>query len=169
MNPINRLTTIKLAKEYTKFSAAHFTIFSADNRERLHGHNFHVSAEIDAGVDDNGMCFNYSLFKDLLARCCEELDEYLLLPAQSPHLIITEEGENYRVVFNQQTMYFLRSDTLLLPIKNSTVEEYSHYLLNRLLTLQPEFKEFDIRKIIIAVSSGPGQSGSSQWVLAGDA
>lgn len=168
MNHINRLTTIKLAKEYIKFSAAHFTIFSANERERLHGHNFQVRAEIDAGVDDNGMCFNYGLFKKLLTQCCDEIDEYLLLPAQSPHLKITEEGDNYRVVFNQETMLFLRSDTLLLPIKNSTVEEYSYYILHRLLALQPEFKAFDIRKIIISVASGPGQSGSTEWMLSSD-
>ena len=164
MTAINRLTTIRLDKESIKFSAAHFTIFSAQQRERLHGHNFQVMAEIDAGVDDNGMCFNYAIFKQLLLQCCKELDEYLLLPEYSPFLQITEQGENYQVVFNGQSMTFLRSDTLLLPIKNSTVEEYSHYLLNRLLKLHTEFSQFDIRRIQIRVSSGPGQSGSSEWI-----
>lgn len=109
------------------------------------------------------MCFNYGLFKSLLSQCCDELDEYLLLPEHSPYLTIQEDGDNYRVQFNDETMLFLRSDTLLLPVKNSTVEEYSHYLLQRLLTLQPEFSTYDIHRIRISVSSGPGQSGSSEW------
>ena len=160
----NRLTTIRLAKEYLKFSAAHFTIFSAQERERLHGHNFLVSAEIDAAADDNGMCFNYGLFKNLIEECCQELDEYLLIPELSPHLQISEENNNYRVEFNGEIMLFLKSDTRLLPVKNSTVEEYSYYLLQRLLTLEPNFSQFDIRRIEISVSSGPGQSGSSEWL-----
>ena len=41
---MTQLTTIELSKEYLKFSAGHFTVFSATERERLHGHNFSVSA-----------------------------------------------------------------------------------------------------------------------------
>ena len=42
------LTTINICKEALKFSGAHFTIFSATDRERLHGHNFRVRAEVTA-------------------------------------------------------------------------------------------------------------------------
>lgn len=161
---INNLTHIKIAKEYLKFSAAHFTIFSATDRERLHGHNFQVTADIQASIDENGLCFDYAVFKQLLDQCCRELDEYVLLPAHSPHLIITEEGNSYRVQFNDETMLFLCTDTLLLPIKNTSVEELSHHLLQRLMTLEAQFAQFDIRRIELAVSSGPGQSGSSEWL-----
>ena len=88
------LTTIELSKEYLKFSAAHFTIFSATERERLHGHNFKVAAKLTAPVGDNGMCFSYRIFKDKLESLCLELDEYMLLSANSPHLRISEEGAN---------------------------------------------------------------------------
>ena len=74
---MERLTTIEIAKEYLHFSAAHFTIFSATNRERLHGHNFFVAANITAVVLDNGMCFNYCQLKDDLRELCSALDEYL--------------------------------------------------------------------------------------------
>ena len=43
---MNDTVTIRLAKENMKFSAAHFTIFSASERERLHGHNFRVEVDI---------------------------------------------------------------------------------------------------------------------------
>lgn len=160
---IKNLTTIKIAKEYLKFSAAHFTVFSATDRERLHGHNFQVTAEIQAVIDDNGLCFDYAVFKQLLDQCCRELDEYVLLAAHSPHLTITEEGNNYRVEFNGETLQFLQADTLLLPIKNTSVEELSGYVLERLIGLEPQFAQYDIRRIQLAVSSGPGQSGSSEW------
>ncbi len=52
---MEQLTTIEVSKEYLKFSAAHFTIFSATERERLNGHNFRVSAKITEPVGPNGM------------------------------------------------------------------------------------------------------------------
>lgn len=160
---MQRLTTIELTKEYLKFSAAHFTIFSATERERLHGHNFAVSAELTAPVGDNGMCFSYRIFKDKLQSLCEALDEYMLLSGDSPHLKISEQGEQYRVEFNGEEMFFRKSDTLVLPVRNATVEEYAHYLLQRLLDDSDLLSRHDIREVMIKVSSGPGQWGNSRW------
>jgi len=160
---LEQLTTIELSKEYLKFSAAHFTIFSATERERLHGHNFRVAASITAPVGDNGMCFSYRILKDKLERLCEGLDEYMLLSARSPHLRIAEQGDQYRVEFNGEAMYFPRADTLLLPVRNATVEEYARYLLERLLEDRELIEGYDIREVGIKVSSGPGQWGSSDW------
>ncbi len=160
---VSRLTTITLSKEYLKFSAAHFTIFSATSRERLHGHNFSVAAAITAPVGDNGMCFSYKVYKQKLEQLCAEMDEYLLIPTASPFLTIGDEGDYHRVEFNGEIMLFLKSDTRLLPIRNTTVEEYSQYLLDRLVRDTDEIEKYDLRKIVIEVFSGPGQSGSSLW------
>jgi 6-pyruvoyltetrahydropterin/6-carboxytetrahydropterin synthase len=160
---MEQLTTIELAKEYMKFSAAHFTIFSATERERLHGHNFKVAARLTAPVGDNGMCFSYRIFKDKLEQLCRALDEYMLLAADSPHLEVTEEGANYRVRFAGEEMLFLKSDTLLLPVRNATVEEYARYLLGELLRDRGLLELHDVREIVIRVSSGPGQWGSCRW------
>lgn len=156
--------TIEIAKEDIKFSAAHFTIFSATERERLHGHNFAVSVEVTAAVGPNGMCFGYKEIKDTIRALCRELDEYAILPAQSPYLKISTEGDQYRVEFDRDTMFFLRADTLLLPIRNSTVEEYSRYLLERLINDGKGFVEGkDISSIVLKVATGPGQWGSTSW------
>jgi 6-pyruvoyltetrahydropterin/6-carboxytetrahydropterin synthase len=160
---MEQLTTIELAKEYLKFSAAHFTIFSATERERLHGHNFKVAARLTAPVGANGMCFSYRVFKDKLGELCAGLDEYTLLAAQSPHLRISEHGAHYRVEFAGEEMFFLRADTLLLPVRNATVEEYSRYVLERLLEDRELIRRNDVREVVIKVSSGPGQWGSSRW------
>lgn len=145
-----------------KFSAAHFTIFNARERERLHGHNFQVSAVIEAPVDENGMCFSYRIYKDKIRDFCSRLDEYVLLPEFSPHLEISEQGGNYKVRFNDEELAFAKSDTLLLPIRNTTVEELSDYLL-KLLFDAGDIKQFRIRSIQIRVSSGAGQWGASEW------
>lgn len=160
---MEQLTTIDLAKEYLKFSAAHFTIFSATERERLHGHNFRVAAALTAPVGDNGMCFSYRILKDKLESLCESLDEYVLLPADSPYLRISERDAHYRVEFANEELLFPRSDTLLLPVRNATVEEYARFLLERLLEDRELIERHDIREVTIKVSSGPGQWGSSHW------
>lgn len=158
-----RLTTIDISKEALKFSGAHFTIFSADDRERLHGHNFKVRAQVTAPVDDNGMCFNYQEIKSRLRDICNAVDEYMLLPGKSPHLNIEQVGLQYKVVFNQEEMFFVAADTKILDIRNTTVEEFSHYILGQLVNTDNFFIENDVAKITIGVSSGDGQWGSSTW------
>ena len=160
---INLETTIEISKEDLKFSAAHFTIFSATERERLHGHNFGVRVSVTAPVGENGMCFNYTELKSRVRALCRELDEYTLLPAHSPHLQVTESGEQYVVGFNDETLYFSRKDTKLLPLRNTTVEEYAHYLLSRLVEDKAFFDPGTIRAIVLKVSSGPGQWGAARW------
>lgn len=158
-----RTAKIALAKEDMKFSAAHFTIFSETERERLHGHNFQVSATIEAPIVHNGMGFSYKVYKDKLRECCDALDEYLILPANSPYLSIADEGIEYVVSFNGETMRFLKADTLLLPIANATVEEFSHYILRQLAAIENDVEKYQIQSIVVGVSSGAGQWGYSEW------
>ena len=130
---MEQLTTLYIDKERHKLSAAHYTIFSAAERERLHGHNYPVSARIVAPMGDNGFAADYKVYKRRLGALCEALDEYMLLAGESPYQQITEDGAYYRVAFAAEQMLFLRSDTLVLPIRNATVEEFSRYLLQGLL------------------------------------
>lgn len=160
---MEKLTTIDITKEYLHFSAAHFTIFSATERERLHGHNFFVSAAVTAVVQADGMCFNYVELKDSLRDLCVELDEYLLLAEHSPYQQISDHGLNHKVTFADEEMYFLKADTRVLPVANITIEELSYYLLQQLLRDSRYSNNPDIKEITLRVSSGPGQWGSSQW------
>ena len=159
-----RRVTIRLDKENMKFSAGHFTIFSATERERLHGHNFKVAAALVASVADNGLCFDYGIFKQRLVALCRELNEYFILPTQSPYLKIERQGDQLSAVFGAERIPFLARDVLLLPIANATLEEFSAYLLGRLIADADEVAAFGIREVEVQVSSGPGQSASSRWV-----
>jgi 6-pyruvoyltetrahydropterin/6-carboxytetrahydropterin synthase len=158
---MERLTTIYIDKESHKFSAAHFTIFSATERERLHGHNFSVAARIVAPVDDNGLTGDYAVYKNQIRKLCDSLDEYTLMPADSPYLMIEEDGDYYRVTHDADCLSFLKADTLVIPVRNTTVEDLSWYLLQQLLEDKAFLEAQDIREIEVMVSSGPGQTGSS--------
>ena len=149
---------IRLAKENMKFSAGHFTIFSASERERLHGHNFRVEADIQACMLGNGMCFDYGLYKDRIVALCRELNEWFILPSRSPHLRIEEQGEYLYATFAGQRIPFLRADVLLLPIANATLEEFAAYFIERLAEDRQALREHRIDAIEVRVFSGPGQS-----------
>ncbi len=157
-----RSVILTFSKEYLKFSAAHFTVFSATERERLHGHNFTVSAELEVIVGDNGFASNYRVYKDELKSCCSELDEYLLLPGNSPYLTVSDSDRYFYVTFNGEEMQFLKADTRVLPIRNTTVEEFSYYILQQLLA-SDVFSDGSITALSVCVGSGPGQEGKSCW------
>ncbi len=157
---MERLTTLYIDKESHKFSAAHYTIFSANSRERLHGHNYSVSVRIVAPVGGNGFSADYNVYKSRIKSLCESLDEYMLLAGNSPYQEIEEAGACYRVKFAEEEMLFLQSDTLVLPILNATVEEFSHLLLQRLLVAS---EGEDLREIELCVASGAGQRACSIW------
>ena len=157
---MQRLTTLYIDKESHKFSAAHYTIFSATDRERLHGHNYSVSARIVAPMGNNGFSADYNVYKSRLAALCESLDEYMVLAGDSPYQQIEEAGACYRVAYAEEEMLFLQSDTLVLPIRNATVEEFSYYLLQGLLR---DSAGDDLHEVELCVASGPGQKGCASW------
>lgn len=160
---MKKLTTIEIEKQYLHFSVGHFTIFSATERERLHGHNIRIAVRITGAVDDNGLCFDYAIYKKVLKELCAQYDEYTLIAKHSPYLKITENGDYYDVVHNGINMPLLKSDTLLLPIHNVTIEELAHYLLEQLVGDRDLLDELDIQAMEMRVSSGPDQWASAKW------
>lgn len=162
---MSRLITLRIGKQSHKFSAAHFTIFSATDRERLHGHNYSVCLRIVAAIGPEGFSADYNVYKKRLQDLCDAYDEYMLLAGDSPHLNIDSQGDQLRVIFNGQTMYFRADETLVLPMVNITVEELSYFLLQRLLD---DFEDPLVQELELGVASGPGQEASSRWIREAD-
>lgn len=157
-----KLGRIEIAKQALNFSAAHFTIFSQTDREDLHGHNWQVECELTSPIDENGLIFDYSLIKQAVKEICDELDEKTILPEKSPYLSIEKDGEYLVGVYGHERIPFLPRDVVTLPIANASVEELSHYILDRVLT-HPKIAPQDIREMTIKVSSSPGQNGSASF------
>ena len=162
-----RSTSIEIRKEDIHFSAAHFTIFSATKRENLHGHDFFVAATVTGPVDDDGLCFDYNALKKRLRALCAGLDETVLLPARSPHLAIEERPDYVVVSFAEEKLPFLRRDVKLMPLRNVTVEELSHWFVDELVA-DEGFRALPIESLRLRVSSGPGQWACSQWQRASE-
>lgn len=160
---MNHLVTIDIFGEPLTFSAGHFTIFSATERERLHGHNYDVSASITTEVQPIGVAFNYEIYRNKIMALCKELDIHLLLPRDSPLLRIEEKEKFYHVHFNGEEMPFLKSDTIILPIRNISLEEMARWFLMRLLEDQESIQAYAIQALVMHVSSGHGRSVSIDW------
>lgn len=160
-----RQTTIELFKENMKFSAGHFTIFSATERENLHGHNYQVHAAINTTVTENGLSFDYRTYKKKLKAICKHLNSTFLLPSKSKFLAIEEQKDFYICHFNQEKIPFLKTDATLLPISNITVEELSNWILQQMLIDQTSLAAHVVSEIEIKVFSGPGQCANAKWSI----
>ena len=161
-----RLTTLDLAKEDMKFSAGHFTIFSATERERLHGHNFTVSVSLASAVGEDGLAVDYGIYKRKIVEFCREWNEFFLMPGRSPHLRYEEAGKHLRFRFAGGEFELLRSDVLVLPICNVTLEEMAPLFLDKLLAFRNASQHHQLVAITVRIFSGPGQSASATWPAA---
>jgi 6-pyruvoyltetrahydropterin/6-carboxytetrahydropterin synthase len=157
------LSSIEIEKSYLHFSAAHFTVFSATNRERLHGHNWRIAVEITGEMGDNGLCFDYAIYKKILKDLCAQYDEYTLIAEQSPYLTITEDSEFHYIEHNGITQPLLKTDTILMPVQNITIEALANYFLQQMVKDQNHLDELKIHGFEMRVSSGPNQWGICRW------
>ncbi|MAT84329.1 MAG: 6-pyruvoyl tetrahydropterin synthase [Gammaproteobacteria bacterium] len=160
--PPSSAATIEISKDYLHFNAAHFTLFSATEREDLHGHTFYVAATVTSPVGDDGLAFDYNLFKNALKALCDELDEKVLLPSRSPYLALEQDGGYLVARFADERIPFLPRDVLTLPVRNITVEELAPWLLSR-LRAEPDVAALNLDRLELRVSSGPGQWAVASW------
>lgn len=160
---MTRIASLEIHKDELAFSAGHFTIFSATEREQLHGHNYNVSLKMDLTVGANGLSFDYRYYKHKLEILCKEIDTFFLLPAHSPYLTIEDAGDYWMAEFNQKKIPFLKEDVKILPVTNVTIEELSHWMLSKLTSNLDELKQHGIHSLTLNVFNGPGQSGGARW------
>lgn len=159
------LTTIELQKESMKFSAGHTTIFSATERENLHGHMYNVYLALTTWVEKNGMTFDYRYYKQLINKLCRRLNQTFLMPKYSPFLQYEEDDLYYYFIFNYEKIIFLKRDVTILPLANITVEELSRWFINELIKDEKELANHCVEKLVIKVFSAPLQSASHTWQL----
>ena len=108
---------LDMAKEYFKFSAAHFLIFPDGSAERLHGHNYHVTVELDAGLDEFGLVLDFKKVKPVVRELCDWLDEHFLVPGLHAELEVGDVVDGHRTVVYRDTRYMVPDeDLIVLPI-----------------------------------------------------
>lgn len=157
------LTMVELQKESMKFSAGHTTIFSATEREPLHGHMYAVYLGLSTWVEENGMTFDYRYYKERIHLLCKQLNQTFLMPEFSPYLHYEEDDNYCYFTFNHKKIPFLKEDVTILPVTNITVEELSRWFIKEMIKDKQQLDKHRIETMLIKVFSAPGQSASHQW------
>ncbi len=124
---------VRVTKDYLVFSSGHFITYSGNRCERLHGHNYRASVEIEDELDENHYVFDFILLKDLTREIVDELDHRMLLPTKNRLIHVERAEEQIEVRYNDNRWSFPSGDCVLLPIANTTAELLASYILERLL------------------------------------
>jgi 6-pyruvoyltetrahydropterin/6-carboxytetrahydropterin synthase len=122
-----------LSKDYLVFSAGHFITFNGDVCERLHGHNYRVSAEVHGPLDENQYVVDFIALRDTLKSIVDELDHHMLLPTDHPLIRVKADEQEVEVTFRERRWVFPRCDCILLPIPNTTTELLARHIGHKLL------------------------------------
>ncbi len=148
---------VSLSKERFKFSSTHFTIFNDSEAECLHGHNYLVSVDLDfrSLAEDTGLSAEFGHLKSKIDTLCEELDERVLLPAESPFLEIAETETNFEVIFNEKFYSFPKEDCVLLDIVNVSSECLAKWVHNH---LERDFHAIGLEGFTVTIEETNGQS-----------
>jgi 6-pyruvoyltetrahydropterin/6-carboxytetrahydropterin synthase len=147
---------LRLAKEDFKFSVAHFTVFSDSVAERLHGHNYRVRVEIaGAAIDEVGLLLDLRGIKTEIRRLCADLDSKTLLPERSRLVGVSAVDDGIEVRYGDRIYRLPNEDVLLLPIRNTSIEELAAWFWRE---LEPTLGGTAIRELSVEIEETAGQS-----------
>ncbi|KHD87929.1 MAG: 6-pyruvoyl tetrahydropterin synthase [Bdellovibrio sp. ArHS] len=155
-------TTLHLAKQNFKFSAAHFLIFDETHAERLHGHNYQVRVDIktpaEAELHAEGYFLDFNVFKKYIKARLDQWDEIVLLPQKHPDMKFKQVGPSLEVTFRDRFYVFPSNEVILLPVTNTSVEQLSRLLAEDFYS---EFKQYGVSKVRVYVEETRGQGAAT--------
>ncbi len=159
---------IHIKRDRYKFSCAHMTVFPGGRKERMHGHNYYVSLNIELASIDFERIVDFGPLKDALTALCNEWKEHVLLATENPYyecLSCTEEEIEFLLC--KQRYVLPREDVLLLPIDNLAVEPLSKLACERLCkSMENTLDPATVRAIEVTIEENPGQGATTRHELA---
>ncbi len=153
--------SIRIEKDYLKFSAAHFLIFPDGTAERLHGHNYKVFVEVRTELDEHGLVINFQEIKPLVRQLVDELDEHVLIPGRHPVLTYEElEGGESEILYRERRYVIPSEEVIVLPISNTSAENLAGWIADTLLErFAARFPELRPEILVVGVEETAGQRG----------
>jgi len=155
---------VRVTKDYLTFCSAHFISFEGTQCERLHGHNYRITAELEAPLNPDCLVFDFIVLKQILRDIANELDHRMLVPLRSKALRVSHDDNAVEIAYHHKVWRFPREDCILLPIENTTAELLAQWISGRLReeiarhaagTPSPVARPEIIR---VEVEESPGQS-----------
>jgi 6-pyruvoyltetrahydropterin/6-carboxytetrahydropterin synthase len=155
--------SVRVSKDYLVFCAGHFISYEGDKCERLHGHNYRATVEIEGDLDDNHYVFDFIALKNRTKAITDELDHHMLLPTRSRVIAVEEGPRSVRVRYKDREWLFPREDCILLPIENTTAELLARYIGQRLTEDLRRQHQYNPRVLRVEVEESFGQSAIYEW------
>jgi len=150
---------VRLAKQRFVFSAAHFITYDGNVCERLHGHNYHVVAEIAGALDENQYVVDFIAVRDALQKIVDALDHHMLLPTKHTLISVETTEQEVEVRFEERRWIFPLADCVLLPVENTTAELLARYIGGRLQNALEQRTGWRPENLTIEVDECDGQWG----------
>jgi len=154
---------VRIAKSNLTFSAAHFITLNAQRCERLHGHNYRVSVEVEGPLGDSQIVVDFLTLDRLMHGLVEPLDHRVLLPTEHPTIQIFESDTQVEAVWNDRRWVFPRADSVLLPVSNTTGELLARYLGQQLIGALGEMSDFEPTAVRVELQEIDGHSAFFAW------
>src|SRR2546421_8730636 len=154
---------VRVTKDHLVFCSGHFISYEGDKCERLHGHNYRASVEVEGGLDGNFYVFDFIALKRLTKAITDELDHRMMLPTRNPLIRVEEDGNRVRVRYREREWLFPRDDCVLLPVENTTAELLARYIAGRLQEDLRRQHGFEPRVLRVEVEESFGQSATCEW------
>jgi len=156
--------TTFIAREQYKVSCAHMTVFPDGTKERLHGHNYSIALGLELERVDLASMVPFSPLKQALVELCAAWKERVLLAANNPYFAILRDDHELDFTLCNDHYVLPKSDVLLLPIDNISVEALAAHiaslLTSRIAELSPHILGFEV-----TVAESPGQGATCSIAL----
>lgn len=140
-----------------RFGAAHFITYGG-KCERLHGHNYAVSATVEGPLTKDSFVVDFIVLKEITRRLSDALDHRFLLPLNNPHLDLRQSDGHWEIAFEGRRYVFPDRDVLPLPLDNITSERLAEYIWGEVARELREQGCSQLARLTIGVEEAPGQT-----------
>jgi 6-pyruvoyltetrahydropterin/6-carboxytetrahydropterin synthase len=153
---------VRVTKDHLVFCSGHFISYEGDQCERLHGHNYRTSVEVEGELDDNRYVFDFIALKKRTKAITDELDHRMMLAARNTFIRVEEGPKSVHVSYRDREWVFPRDDCVLLPIENTTAELLAAYIAHRLADDLQRLHGYRPTVLRVEVEESIGQSATCE-------
>ena len=155
---------LKINREDFNFSAAH--IFINNNKiERLHGHNYHITVEVEGNLNNDFYLIDFRKIKKIIKDICKSLNHRTLIPKLNPMIKISHSEEYVRLEINKKFMQLFSEDVYFFPLPNVSTELISLFFFNKVSKALKKINGNRVEIIKIEITESFGQSASFEGKL----
>src|SRR6188474_1045087 len=101
---------VRVTKDHLVFCCGHFISYEGDKCERLHGHNYRATVEIEGDLDTNAYVFDFIALKNHMKTITDELDHRMMLPTRNTLIAVEAGARSVRVRYRDREWLFPRDD-----------------------------------------------------------